>query len=123
MYARWTRGAVEPEYSLTPVTAAIPAADGRSGASLDFKFGGRGFGLLFLAADGQFVAGNHRGGVDTSERRRQSRECALEEQTRSRAAFSHNRVGEALVESSDHHVDRDVTLQLISSVIHGNRFD
>ena len=30
-YARWTRRAVESEYSLTPVTVAIPAADGQSG--------------------------------------------------------------------------------------------
>ena len=77
----------------------------------------------FLAADDQFVAGNYRGGIDTTERRRQSRECALEEQTRSRAALSHYRVGEPLVEFFDHHVDRDVTLQLISSVIHGDRVD
>ena len=41
----------------------------------------------FLAADGRFVTGNHRGGVDTSERQRQYRECALDNETRSRAAF------------------------------------
>ena len=72
----------------------------------------------FSQRTGSSSAGNHRGGVDTTEGRRQSRECALEEQTRSRAAFSHYRVDEALLEFFDHHVDRDVTLQLISSVIH-----
>ena len=59
--------------------------------------------------DGQVVAGNHRSGVNTKKHRRQSRECVLEEQTRSRAAFSHVGVSKKVVEFFDHHVDRNVT--------------
>ena len=76
-----------------------------------------------FAADWRLIANNHRGGVDTTERLRQSCECSFEEQTRSRTAFRRYRVGKALVEAFDHHVKRDVTLQLLEAGFHGGRVD
>ena len=64
---------------------------------------------MFFSAETNFVPSNHRGRVDTTERWRQSRECAFEEQTKSRAAFRRYRVDKVLVKAFNHHVDRDVT--------------
>ena len=54
---------------------------------------------------------------------RQFSECALDEQILSRAAFDYRLVVELMIEYFDHYLDCVVTLQLISSVFHGDRVD